>query len=79
MISERGFYNQVQSCFPRLFEQISGHDTLHPSITTAGPHTARFMGRDKRLRLVAAFAHLCWLLRCNVNTPMHVLHNLSES
>ncbi len=67
----------MRSRFPRLFEQFGGHDTLHHSITTAGPHMARFMGQDKRL--VAALVHLCWLLRCNPYTPMHVLHNLSES
>lgn len=29
-------------------------------------------------RSVAAF-QLCWLLRCNPDAPMHVLHHLSES
>ncbi len=77
MIFECEFYNPVRSQFPRLFEQFGGHDHLHHSITTAGPYMARFMGQDKRL--VAAFVHFCWLLRCHPNTPMHVLHPLSES
>jgi len=36
-------------------------------------HMAKFMSQDKRQ--VAAFVHLCWLLRCNPDVPLHTLHD----
>lgn len=38
------------------------------------------MGEEKRFVAAQhAIVHLCWLLRCNQDTPLHVLHNLSEA
>jgi len=67
MIFECQFYNSVRSRFAQLFTKFGGLDNLQQLGTATGQHMAKFMSQDKRQ--VAAFVHLCWLLRCNPRCP----------
>jgi hypothetical protein len=77
MVFECSFYAAVRAHFHTLFESFGGHDSLDAAISPAGPYMRHFMSQHKRL--LAAFIHTCWLLRCNPSLQLSQVFDPSES
>jgi hypothetical protein len=77
MVFECSSYHAVRTHFSSLFEFCGGHGSLDSSITPASSHMKQFMCQNKRL--VAAFVHTCWLLRCNPSLDVSLVFDPSES